>query len=141
MVGNINIFSGLLTLQKMKSITNGSDCGLPGDFLAWNPSQWRPTTESVRFFEIESKDLCTNMGTKRLIELTRRDQISAINSCSKFGGGQLPVIHTEATASRFSELVRLEEIYYRTVRNKSRITMFSGRIRKSYDVYSTLPYH
>ena len=139
MVGNINIFSGLLTLQKMKSITNGSDCGLPGDFLAWDPSQWRPTTESVRFFEIESKDLCTNMGTKRLIELTRRDQIPAINSCSKFGGGKLPVVHTETTASQFSELVRLEQIYYRTVRNKSRITIW-GRITNSYDVYSTLPY-
>ena len=140
-VGNINIFSGLLTEEKMKSITNGSDCGLFGDFLAWDPSQWMPTTESVRFFEIQSSDLCTNMGTKRLIELTRRDQVSAINSCSKFGGGKLPIVHTEAAASEFSELVRLEKIYYRTVRNKSRITMFGGRITKSYDVYSTLPYH
>ena len=140
-VGNINIFSGLLTEQKMKSITNGSDCGLSGDFLAWDPRQWIPTTESVRFFEIESRDLCTNMGTKRLIELTRRDQVSAINSCSKFGGGKLPIVHTEAAASEFSELVRLEEIYYKTVRNKSRITLFSGRITKSYDVNSMLPYH
>merc|ERR1712228_733362 len=40
-VGNLNIFRGLLSVEKMISITSGKDCGLSCDFLSWNPDDWK----------------------------------------------------------------------------------------------------
>ena len=49
----MNIFKGMLSEERMKRITNGSDCGARGDYLAWDPEQWQPTKEPVRYFDMK----------------------------------------------------------------------------------------
>ena len=39
-VGNVNIYSTKLSIDEMKSITNGERCNEGGDYLAWNMSKW-----------------------------------------------------------------------------------------------------
>ena len=75
-LGNLNIFRGFLTVDKMKSITNGSLCGSKGDFLAWKPDDWKPNGGKFRYFEIDAKHLCFHLG------LTSDDNSVCIN---KFG--------------------------------------------------------
>ena len=41
-VANLNIYSGLLTMEAMIEKTSGSGCGMSdGDYLSWSQSQWR----------------------------------------------------------------------------------------------------
>ena len=39
-VGNVNIYSTKLSVEEMKSITNGDRCNEGGDYLSWNRSKW-----------------------------------------------------------------------------------------------------
>ena len=110
MVGNVNIFTGLLSLEKMQSITNGTDCGALGDYLAWNASQWETTKDFVRYFEIDIKDLCFYYGTKRFVKLSSRDQTDAINTCTKLGNGHLPKVESDEALNKFDEFARMENI-------------------------------
>ena len=93
----------------MQSITNGTDCGSLGDYLAWNASQWETTNAFVRYFEIDITDLCFYYGTKRLIKLGKRDQTDAINTCTKLGNGHLPKVESNEALDKFYEFARLED--------------------------------
>ena len=119
-VGNVNIFTGLLSVEKMQSITNGTDCGSKGDYLAWDPSQWETTKEHVRYFEIDIKHLCFYYGTKRFIRVSKRSQAEAINTCSKFGNGHLPKVESNASIDKFKEFAVMEEIYQEIVEQKGK---------------------
>ena len=50
-VTNLNIFSSVVSREKMKSITNGESCDEVGDYLAWGEIDWilhgRATLETV----------------------------------------------------------------------------------------------
>ena len=118
----MNIFTGLLSVEKMQSITNGTDCGMLGDFLAWDPSQWEPTQDFIRYFELDLKDFCFNFGTSRFIKFTHREQTDALNDCSKFGKANLPDVDSDKKIEEYFETVRLEELYFTLIRNKSRST-------------------
>ena len=104
----------------MKDITNGTDCGSKGDYLAWDPSQWETTKEFVRYFEIDIDHLCFYFGTKRLIKLSMRYQTDAINTCSKFGNGHLPKVESDEALEQFYEFVHMENIFQKTVEVKQR---------------------
>ena len=39
-VTNVNIFSSLLPIEKMKSMTEGGSCNEEGDYLAWKDMEW-----------------------------------------------------------------------------------------------------
>ena len=39
-VTNLNIFSSLLTIEKMESLTKGGSCAKEGDYLAWGDMEW-----------------------------------------------------------------------------------------------------
>ena len=54
-VGNVNILTGLLSVDKIKSITNGTDCGLLGEYLAWDPSKWETTKDYVRYLNFRQR--------------------------------------------------------------------------------------
>merc|ERR1719192_1403075 len=56
-VGNLNIYKGKLSVEDMKSITDGSRCGEEGDYLAWSKSKWS-LGEEVRTFDVGRKELC-----------------------------------------------------------------------------------
>ena len=95
----------------MASITNGTDCGLKGDYLAWNPSQWEATKDHVRYFEIDDKDLCFFYGTKRLVRIPHQYETDAIKNCMKLGNSQLPNVESDEALNGFNELARLEDIF------------------------------
>ena len=114
----------------MRSITNGTDCGSLGDYLAWNASQWETNKDFVRHFEIDIKDLCFYSGSKRFIKVGEQSQTDAINTCSKLGKGRLPEIESDEAYDEYYEFVDIENIYMQTVENKNRI----------FDKQHTLPY-
>ena len=39
-VTNLNVFSSLMSKEKMKSVTKGGSCGEEGDYLAWGDMEW-----------------------------------------------------------------------------------------------------
>ena len=102
----------------MQSITNGSDCGSKGDFLAWNASQWEETKDRVRLFEVDVKDLCYYHGDTKLIQLYPQSQQDAINSCSKLGNGHLPRVESAEDLNSFNELALLEDVFLKVVENR-----------------------
>ena len=56
-VGNINIFKGSLETSKMKAITNGTLCGLPGDYLSWKNMKWNLYGDA-KFVNISDEEIC-----------------------------------------------------------------------------------
>ena len=50
-IGNLNIFASKLSIEAMKSITNGSRCGEEGDYIAWSKSKWFYTGNDIKVFE------------------------------------------------------------------------------------------
>ena len=116
----------------MQSITNGTDCGSLGDYLAWNASQWETTKDYVRYFEVDMKDLCFYTGTKRFIKLTYKDQADAINTCTKLWNGHLPNVESDEELDKFYEFAHMEDVYMQTVEHKMG--------RKNAYSYSILPY-
>ena len=129
----MNIFKGLLTEEKMKRITNGSDCGARGDYLAWDPEQWQPTKETVRYFDIEKDNLCFYFGKRRLLKLTRRYQLDAIYGCSKFGGARLPNVASDENLKDFLNLAQKEDFFRGVI--EDRITFKPGWIEpQKYEV-------
>ena len=84
-VTNLNIFSSLLSLEKMKSMTKGGSCVEEGDYLAWGDMEWilhgqakKETTDKEATCEKPLVDLfyaqfpsmdaciqhCENLGTR-----------------------------------------------------------------------------
>ena len=120
-VGNVNIFSGLLSLDKMKAITNGTDCGMKGDYLAWDSSQWEFDNSRVRYFQIESEELCFNYGDKKFTKISRRSQPDALHTCSKLNNGLIPRVETDEDLGKFYEFARMEYLTLETMKNSSSI--------------------
>ena len=102
----------------MQSITNGTDCGSLGDYLAWNASEWETTKDYVRYFEVDVKDLCFYSGTKRLIKLIKKYQADAIHTCTKLNNGHLPKLESDEEHDKFYEFAHMERVYMKTVENK-----------------------
>ena len=61
-VGNVNIYSTKLSIDDMKSITNGERCNEGGDYLAWKDSKWRFKEEISEEGDIASRE-CSKSDT------------------------------------------------------------------------------
>ena len=70
-VTNVNIFSGLMSEDKMVSRTSGEDCGKQdGDFLSWTNSSWN-LEGSARWTEVPVEDLCREFSSIQLFSTYR----------------------------------------------------------------------
>ena len=71
-VTNVNVFSGLMSEEKMVSRTAGEDCGKQdGDFLSWTNSSWSLQGVS-RWTEVSVEDLCRKNSDLQLFRVAKR---------------------------------------------------------------------
>ena len=122
-IGNLNIFASKLSIEAMKSITNGSRCGEEGDYIAWSKSKWFYTGNDIKVFEVEMDELCgENRKTSTFI--TPPELLSkSVHTCARLGNSELHVPTDEESAVRAFDFYK--KIAYRNV---------SGTLLKYQDV-------
>ena len=70
-VTNVNIFSGLMSLERMVSRTSGEDCGKPnGDLLSWANSSWS-LAGVAKWTDVTVEDLCREFSSIQLLTTSR----------------------------------------------------------------------
>ena len=70
-VTNVNVFSGLMSEEKMVSRTAGEDCGKQeGDFLSWTNSSWSLQGVS-RWTDVSVEELCREFSSIQLFSTQR----------------------------------------------------------------------
>ena len=90
-IGNLNIYASKLSIEAMKSITNGSRCGENGDYLAWSKSKWFYTGNDIQVLEVEHHELC-NQYPKSSIYITPSEPWrDVLQACKKLGKSRLHV--------------------------------------------------
>ena len=58
-VTNVNVFSGLMSQDRMVSLTSGEECGKQdGDLLSWANSSWSLQGADTKWVEVPVEDLC-----------------------------------------------------------------------------------
>ena len=70
---NLNVFSGLMSLDRMVRMTAGEDCGKQdGDYLAWAKSSWE-LQGATRWTELLLEDLCRTDSSIQLFTTQRME--------------------------------------------------------------------
>ena len=70
-VTNVNIFSGLMSEDRMVSRTSGEDCGKQdGDYLRWTNSSWS-LEGAANWTEVSVEDLCRKFSNIQLFSTQR----------------------------------------------------------------------
>ena len=83
-IGNLNIYSSLLPIEDMKSITNGTRCGEDGDYLGWTQSKWTLEGEITKVTEIQKSELCKMKQSTRYVHgLQTNEELR--QTCTKLG--------------------------------------------------------
>ena len=79
-VTNVNIFSGLMSEDRMVSRTSGEDCGKQdGDLLPWSNSSWSLWGAS-RWTEVSVEDLCREFSS---IQLFSTQGLTKLDDCKQ----------------------------------------------------------
>ena len=60
MVGNVQVFTGILSNEEMISITAGKDCGRDGDYLAWKDMVWDVKGKVNGWVNVTKEELCAS---------------------------------------------------------------------------------
>ena len=96
LVTNLNVFSGLLPVSKMKQITFGEDCGkAEGDYLAWRGSDWR-LEGGAQWREVGVKDICEREESVQFFDQYLEKMTDCKQLCSKLHDkGRIPSITTQ----------------------------------------------
>ena len=96
LVTNLNVFSGLLSVSRMKMITFGEACGkAEGDFLAWKSSDWR-LHGAAQWREVWAEDLCEKEETIQFFDQNLAKMLDCKRLCPKLHEkGQMPSIKTK----------------------------------------------
>ena len=80
-VTNVNVFSGLMSQDRMVSLTSGEDCGKRnGDLLSWANSSWSLQGDSTKWMEVSVEDLCMEFSSIQLFTTAR---VRKSTSCKK----------------------------------------------------------
>ena len=108
-VANLNVFSGMLTVESMVQRTAGKDCGKDdGDYLQWEQSKWK-LNGLAKIEEVAVEDLCR---TESSIEVFT-ERLESAEECAQLCSKVHPMgrIASVETAEQFSRLVaRMTEI-------------------------------
>ena len=66
-VTNVNVFSGLMSKDRMVSRTSGEECGKQnGDFLSWENSSWSLEGAATKWMDVSVEDLCLEFSSIQL---------------------------------------------------------------------------
>ena len=63
MVGNLQVFTGILSNEEMISITAGKDCGRDGDYLAWRDMAWDVKGQINGWVNVTMEELCASLSS------------------------------------------------------------------------------
>ena len=93
---HLNIFSSLLSIESMKSITRGGgqDCGRPGDFLAWQNMEWSLHGESL-IESLDPEEPCEEEPMFNLYNAYFLSMKDCMQHCEKLGTRAPPVVTQE----------------------------------------------
>ena len=91
-ITNMNVFQTALSIDQMNEITNGSECGLEGNYLSWNRMEWN-ISGTVRKDTVEKGDLCQERASPMVL-LTESFPIweECMQFCPKLRGARSPVM-------------------------------------------------
>ena len=65
-VANVNVFSGLMSQERMVSGTSGEECGKQnGDLLSWEESSWS-LKGATKWIDVSAEDLCMEFSSIQL---------------------------------------------------------------------------
>ena len=63
-VANVNVFSGLMSQDRMVSMTSGEECGKQnGDLLSWANSSWSLQGAATKWMDVPVEDLCMKFSS------------------------------------------------------------------------------
>ena len=65
-VSNVNVFTGLMAVERMVGLTHGEECGTAGDYLAWGDMQWQ-LTGAMKGGEVTVEHLCSGDGSSTVL--------------------------------------------------------------------------
>ena len=96
LVTNLNVYSTRLSVDEMKMITFGEDCGLAeGDILAWESSGWR-LEGAASWISVGKEELCEKEETILFFDQNLWRMSDCQQLCPKLHEkGQMPSIQTE----------------------------------------------
>ena len=107
-VTNVNVFSGLMSEEKMVSRTAGEDCGKQdGDFLSWTNSSWSLQGVS-RWTEVSVEDLCREFSS---IQLFSTQRVTKPDDCRYLchrmhGRGRMASVETQENLGKLQVRLR-----------------------------------
>ena len=87
---NVNVFGRKLSKIEMLLITNGTNCGLEGDYLSWNKMQWEQFNSNIVKYQVPKTEICSQ---ERLHKFSLPDNINwyeCRRTCKKFQNSHMP---------------------------------------------------
>ena len=91
---NLNVFASALSQERMKSITNGEECGAPGDYISWEDSEWNLFSRA-KLVNATNAGACRNQKSKiNLFPTTFYQQLDCVKHCQKLNRGRIPPVRT-----------------------------------------------
>ena len=93
-VTNLNIFSSLLSKEKMEKLTKGGSCAEEGDYLAWKDMEWILHSQA-RLETVEKKEACEGEPWAHLYFAPFAEMDSCMHHCQNLGSRVPPVTSLE----------------------------------------------
>ena len=94
-VTNLNIFTSILTVEKMEKMTSGrAGCVEDGDYLAWQDTEWSLHGEAV-MEEVEKEQPCVEEEWVRFFDAGFLQMEDCMRHCQKLGGRAPSVLSKE----------------------------------------------
>ena len=97
MISNLNIFSSVLPTDRMVAITDGQECGTPGDYVNWEETNWQLHSKArlIMVERMENLFPCKKESKVTMYSAPFKTAASCMNHCQKIGDGRGPSIGTQ----------------------------------------------
>ena len=91
-ISNMNVFKSEISLQVMNEITNGTKCGIKGDYLSWDQMTWN-VTGIVTVGEVKKEELCKFPSTSLVLFTANAAKwVECMHFCPKLNGARAPEV-------------------------------------------------
>ena len=90
---NINIFGRKLSNIEMLLITNGTNCGLEGDYISWKDMKWENYNSNILKYKIPQTEICNQ---EKLHKFSLPDNVNwyeCQKTCTKFQNSHMPSLN------------------------------------------------
>ena len=104
-ITNLNIYSTALTIKEMQQNTI-QNCGLVGDYLAWQDIQWDIKGET-KIYQIDAKEACTGHPSFNLFPAYYNSMESCRHFCGKLGSRSPSIVLFQQWANIRENLAKL----------------------------------